>query len=226
MKVTRLHLIRHGAPEGSGTGLYMGSRTDKPLSKEGAQALRALQEKFAYPRVNTVFSSPMQRAVQTADILFADAQDKLVLPQLREIDLGEFDGCMAEDLLQNEHFNQWMNPESRYTPEGGESSEDFHMRCAATLMEILQYMMKNNIDEAACVTHGGVIASMMTQCALPLRAPAMWQADPGCGYTVLCTPAMWMRDGAVEARAIVPAGYLDDADDGDEHGADDESSEE
>ena len=34
-------------------------------------------------------------------------------------------------------------------------------------------------------------------------------ADPGCGYTVQCDTAMWMRDKIVEAVDVLPYGYLD-----------------
>ena len=60
-----------------------------------------------------------------------------------------------------------------------------------------------------CVTHGGVIMSMLSQRALPSRHPEQWMADPGCGYTVQTDVQLWMRDRLVEAIDIVPFGYAD-----------------
>ena len=70
-------------------------------------------------------------------------------------------------------------------------------------------MIRMDVTEAACVTHGGVIMSMLSQRALPSRHPEQWMADPGCGYTVQTDVQLWMRDRLVEAIDIVPFGYAD-----------------
>ena len=59
MKTFKLHLIRHGITAGNLQGLYIGSGTDLPLCDEGRAQLADLKERFAYPQVDTVFSSPL-----------------------------------------------------------------------------------------------------------------------------------------------------------------------
>ena len=103
-----------------------------------------------------------------------------------------------------------MDPTSGFVPEGAEPTMEFHARCADTLHKLLEYMIRSEVTEAACVTHGGVIMSMLAQSALPRRPAEQWMADPGCGYTVQTDVAMWMRDKLVEAVAIQPAGYMDE----------------
>ena len=66
-----------------------------------------------------------------------------------------------------------------------------------------------DVTEASCVTHGGVIVSMLSQRALPSRRPEQWMADPGCGYTLQTDVQLWMRDGLAEAGEILPLGYAD-----------------
>ena len=66
MKTFKLHLIRHGLTSGNLQGLYIGSGTDIPLCDEGRAQLAELKERFEYPQVDTVFSSPLLRAVETA----------------------------------------------------------------------------------------------------------------------------------------------------------------
>ena len=78
-------------------------------------------------------------------------------------------------------------------------------------MKMFEFMIKMNIHDAACITHGGVAMSMLAQRALPERPAQMWACDPGCGYQVMCDPALWMRDGLVEALTIVPHGYGEEA---------------
>ena len=121
-----------------------------------------------------------------------------------------FEGRRVEDLVKDADFARWMDPAAGFTPQGAEPTPQFHSRCAETLMKLFEYMMKAGVPEAACVTHGGVIMSMLAQKALPRRRPEDWMADPGCGYTVQTDPALWMRDGLVEAVQVLPLGYLDE----------------
>ena len=102
-----------------------------------------------------------------------------------------------------------MDPAAGFTPKGAEPTADFHKRCADSLLKLFEYMIRSEVYEAACVTHGGVIMSMLSQRALPSRKPEQWMADPGCGYTLQTDAELWMRDGLVEAIDIVPAGYAD-----------------
>ena len=209
MKNYRLYLVRHGVTQGNLDGIYMGSGTDQPLCAQGAAQLRALAARFPYPKAETVFSSPMRRAVETVELLFPDAKDKIILADLRENAFGEFEGRKVTELVQDAHFKQWMDPAQHYTPEGGEPAAEFHKRCSDVLMGMFEFMMKSNISEAACVTHGGVIMSMLAQRGMPRRAPELWMAD-GCGYLLQCSPELWMRDGIVEVSDIIPFGYLDE----------------
>ena len=70
MKYYKLHLIRHGLTAGNLQGLYIGSGSDLPLCDEGRAQLKTLVKDFDYPQVPLVFTSPMKRATETAEILF------------------------------------------------------------------------------------------------------------------------------------------------------------
>ncbi len=209
MKTYKLHLIRHGLTQGNIDGLYVGSGTDLPLCETGRAQLIDLTQRFTYPNVDVVFSSPLSRAVETSNILFPNAAHKYSVDALREAGFGKFEGKPIQSLVQDPDFVRWMDPTSGYTPEGAEPTPEFHKRCADALMKMFEYMIKSQITEAACVTHGGVIMSMLSQRALPSRKPEQWMADPGCGYTVRTDIELWMRDNLVEAIDIVPFGYLD-----------------
>ena len=114
MKNYRLYLVRHGVTQGNLDGIYMGSGTDQPLCAQGAAQLRALAARFPYPNAETVFSSPMRRAVETVELLFPDAKDKIILADLRENAFGEFEGRKVTELVQDAHFKQWMDPAQHY----------------------------------------------------------------------------------------------------------------
>ena len=103
-----------------------------------------------------------------------------------------------------------MDPASQTVPEGAESREAFARRTDGMLMKLFEFMIKSQIHEAACVTHGGVILNMMARHVLPQRRPEDWMTDPGCGYSLRLDTAMWMRDHLAEAYDVVPPGYLDE----------------
>ena len=211
MKTFKLHLIRHGMTAGNLQGLYIGSGTDLPLCDEGRAQLAELKERFVYPQVDTVFSSPLLRAVETANILFPGAAHQFTVHDLREAGFGKFEGRPVKDLVHDEDFKKWITPGSGYLPEGAEPTEQFHARCSETLLKLFEYMIRMDVTEAACVTHGGVIMNMLSQHALPFRKPEEWMTDPGCGYSLRLDAEMWMRDHIAEAFDIVPYGYLDGA---------------
>ena len=100
-------------------------------------------------------------------------------------------------------------PTSRTVPQGAEDRQMFFNRTSAMLMKMFEYMLKTHTEEAACVTHGGVIMNMLSQHALPFRKPEEWMTDPGAGYSVRLDAEMWMRDHLAEAYDVVPHGYLD-----------------
>lgn len=210
MKTIKLHLIRHGTTQGNLEGVYVGGSLDLPLCEEGAQTLRGMCRRYRYPTGGVLFTSPMLRAKQTAEILYPGFANVVELEALRENRFGEFEGKKAVDLLEEENFRQWLNPQSSYVPKGGESGAAFAKRVAGALHTMLMYQAQNGIFEAVCVTHGGVIMSMLGQKALPKRPMVDWAPENGCGYTVQTSAALLMRGGPVEVAGLLPYGWQPD----------------
>lgn len=209
MKTYKLHLIRHGLTKGNLDGSYVGGGIDMPLCDEGRKILEEMTEKYEYPGVGMLFTSPMLRARQTAEIIYPHMHEHNVLEELRECRFGEFEGKSAKELAGNENYTKWLDAKSNYVPKGGESGAEFAARCKAALIYIMNYLAQSGIHEAACVTHGGVIMSILSQLAVPRKPYIEWMSDNGCGFTVAASAAMIMRDEMVEAVGILPAGYLE-----------------
>lgn len=210
LKYYKLHLIRHGLTQGNLEGRYIGSGSDLPLCAEGRAQLEELKARFPYPEVPLVFTSPLLRARQSAELLFPNAK-LLALNDLREMAFGKFEGRRVEELVKDPDFAAWMDPKRQAVPAGAEGQAAFYARTGAMLMKLFEYMLRTHTEEAACVTHGGVIMSMLAQHALPQRRPEDWMTDPGAGYSVRLDAEMWMRDRLAEAYDVVPEGYLDEA---------------
>lgn len=205
MKNYRLHLIRHGMTEANRRGAYAGRRSDVELTPEGIQELIALKEKYQYPPVDTVFCSPLTRCIQTAGVLYPQAELQVV-PSLAEMDFGEFDGCTIEELQGREDFRKWVANSLTEAPPGGESMEEFASRVVTGLSAVLAHVMQNELQDAAIVTHGGVIRAILTSVALPRLPPDQLMVGNGRGYTCFASPQLWMRDRIIEVAGIMPHG--------------------
>ena len=69
MAVT-LYLIRHGLTQGNLEGRYIGQRENPPLSDRGRRELTERKETHPYPRAEALYTSPLLRCLQTAQILY------------------------------------------------------------------------------------------------------------------------------------------------------------
>lgn len=86
-----IDLVRHGMTRGNEERRYI-RITDEPLSERG----RKLAEQCMYEMPEIVFSSPLKRCVETAEILYPD-QDIYIIEELRECDFGIFEGKMQKN---------------------------------------------------------------------------------------------------------------------------------
>jgi broad specificity phosphatase PhoE len=90
-------IVRHGETEWSREGRHTG-RTDVPLSDEGRAQAQKLRKTFGGHAFAAVFSSPLQRAHDTARLAGFDS--KVVLdPDLQEWDYGEYDGMTSAEVI-------------------------------------------------------------------------------------------------------------------------------
>ncbi len=64
-RAERLYLVRHGRTQLSAQGAYSGRR-DVPLTEEGREQARQVAERLQRTGVDTVYSSPLSRAADTA----------------------------------------------------------------------------------------------------------------------------------------------------------------
>lgn len=207
MNYCKLHLIRHGLTRGNLEGLYIGSGTDLPLCAEGRRQLAQLKDQFEYPQAELVFVSPLLRAKETAELLYPGVR-MVELQDLREMNFGKFEGKALKELVKDPEFAAWMDPNSHAVPQGAEDRVAFCRRTGDMLMKMFEYLFRTHTQEAACITHGGVIMNMLAQHGMPQRKPEEWMVNAGAGYSVRCDTELWMRDKLAEAYDVVPRGYL------------------
>lgn len=202
MKSYYIHFIRHGAISSTLKGKYIGT-TDVPLSDEGRLAIRRLDATMDYPYAKVVFSSPLKRCTQTAKLIYPDLQP-LIIDHLSECNFGEWENKSAEELKGDENFAKWLGGDSSVKPPRGESNADFTRRICLTFESIVDGMLKTDTTDAAIVTHGGVIMTLLSVYGLPQAKPFEWVCDNGYGYSLRVTPMLWMRDKVAEVYDLIP----------------------
>ena len=145
-----LILIRHGLPERVET--QDGTPADPPLSETGHEQARRMADWLQDTAIDSLYSSPMRRAVETAAPL---SQSKSLTPQLRE-GVAEFDRKAShyipvEQLKQND-YESWQR-----LMRGETDGVDFD-RFADEVVSTLNEIISGHRGQTVAVTcHGGVI---------------------------------------------------------------------
>jgi probable phosphoglycerate mutase len=93
-----LYLIRHGATAWSHTGQHTG-RTDVQLLPDGEEQARRLGWILGGVTFDVAFSSDLQRALRTAELV--GVEQPTVTPLLREVDYGEYEGLTTEEIWRD-----------------------------------------------------------------------------------------------------------------------------
>ena len=102
MKSYNLYFFRHGITKGNLNAQYIG-HTDLPLTTDSINELHSIKAKYHYPKVDAVFSSPLKRCKDSAEIMFPD-NTIITIDDFIEYNFGEFEQCTADDLKDNEDF--------------------------------------------------------------------------------------------------------------------------
>ena len=202
MKSYYIHMIRHGAISPTLNGRYIGV-TDVELSDKGKEDLKKLDSIMDYPYAKVVFSSPLKRCTETARLIYPGVEP-LVIDQLSEYHFGEWENRSADELKGNENFAKWLAGDNSVKPPRGESNADFTRRICIMFESIVDGLIKTGNTDAAIITHGGVMNTLLAVYGLPQAKPFDWACDNGYGYSLRITPALWMRDKVAEVYQQIP----------------------
>ena len=170
----RIWLIRHGLTALGEEKRYQGS-TDTPLSDAGRLALQ-LDDRFA-----RVYCSPLLRAVETARILFPSAE-KLMVPDLREMDFGAFEGRGWWEMEQDAAYRAWVEGGCVGKCPGGEDRAGFSARVQAAFSALVEQERCAGASELVIVAHGGTQMAALSRWGMPQKDYFAWQTPCACGW--------------------------------------------
>jgi len=137
----RIFLVRHGETEWNRIPRFQG-RSDVPLNQMGREQARALAMALQDEPIQAVYSSPLARALETANII-KDYHPSIPLfeePGFIEMDLGAFEGMEPQDWIEKyPHLRKvWQETPSSIKMPGGESLQEVQKRAMEALEQITQ----------------------------------------------------------------------------------------
>lgn len=148
-----LILIRHGETEWSRAGRHTG-RTDVPLTEAGIEAGRSLAAVLARRDVVAAFSSPLRRALRTAELAGLTAVE--ADPDLMEWDYGGYEGLTTEQIRESRPgWDLWRDgvvPGDAGHP--GETLDEVAARADAVLARVRPLLADGDV---ALVAHGHLL---------------------------------------------------------------------
>lgn len=167
----RLFLTRHGQTEWNKLGLLQGSK-DSELTELGIKQAKLLKERLQDEKIDIIYSSPMKRALQTAEIIsdntriisdntkiISDNPEIIIDHQLKEMHFGEWEGLHHEEIRKksSQYDLFWTKPHL-YIASSGESFEIFKERVLGSLRNIIHH---NNDKNVLIVSHAVVIKQIL-----------------------------------------------------------------
>lgn len=152
--MTHIYLIRHAENDYVGKKLA-GWKPGVHLNEKGRRQAQALAERLAGVRLEAVYSSPLERAIETAAPL-AQARRLPILrrPALGEVKYGEWTGRSLKALARTRLWRVVQFRPSAVRFPGGETFPELQMRVVGALEAIRAEHPKGAV---AVVSHGDAI---------------------------------------------------------------------
>ncbi|MGQ9603269.1 MAG: histidine phosphatase family protein [bacterium] len=166
-----IFLVRHAESTWNRLRKIQGQKNPE-LSDYGKKEAMLLRRRLRDIEVKGVYSSPLRRAYKTACIAVGSKKRIEIVPDLKEISLGKWEGKTLASIRKEygDRFDKWaLSPTRIKIPEG----EDF-LSFARRVKRAMESIEKNHRDGIVLVfAHGGVISTYVTQ-VLNLPVDDVW----------------------------------------------------
>lgn len=166
----KILLLRHGETDWNVEERFQGSR-DIPLNENGERQAREVASRVRGWRPERVLSSPLRRALRTAVVVTGLPQEEVrIVPQLREINFGVWEGRCVRDLKRDALFSAWVREPFSVPPPEAESEAEILARARA-VAELLRGCAEERI---LVVSHGGTLRALLS-IVLEVPLKSVWK---------------------------------------------------
>jgi broad specificity phosphatase PhoE len=183
--LSRVLLIRHAAFDGVGE-LLVGRTAGVRLNAVGTAQARALAATLAHEPLAGVYSSPLERALETAThIAEPHGLEPVVVDAFTELEVGEWTGRTVTSLAADPHWQAFNTARSVTRIPGGDLMPDVQARAMAALLTLRE---RHGDATIAVVSHGDVIRGVLAYAlAMPIDAMLRLTVEPASMSTLLLT---------------------------------------
>ncbi len=166
--ITRLILVRHGRTNNNKEARF-GTLDDCPLDEVGRDQAKRAAKRLLEFEINHIYSSPIPRAKETAEIIAAEQSLKVTIrPELKEYNNGIVAGLTVDELRQKFpeiylDMQGWINMgpvqnRARFLAPEAESMDDFKKR----ILAFQDFILVNHPGQiVVAVTHLAIIKGFM-----------------------------------------------------------------
>lgn len=154
--MTTIYLIRHAEAEGNLFRRAQGHWNGR-VTERGKKQIDALEQRFKGVQIDNVYSSDLDRTVETAGALLRGRDLELIkLPELREICMGVWEGQPWGELSYRypKEMYSFNNDIEHWSVPGSESYQSVQNRITSAINDIAR---KNDGGTVAVVSHGMAI---------------------------------------------------------------------
>jgi len=145
-----IYFVRHGETDFNKFSVSQG-QLDTSLNKTGLIQAKKLAEELKDTKFDVVISSPLTRAVQTAEEILKYHDNELLYdPRIMEVSKGTLQGTKNPQHV----YDQFFKDPHKFN---GETEEDVFNRVSSFLKDLQKYKNKNIL----LVSHGGVLKYLM-----------------------------------------------------------------
>jgi broad specificity phosphatase PhoE len=152
--VTTILLARHGETDWNREGRFQG-HADPPLNSTGRAQAVDLSVALMAEELAAVYSSPLRRALETAEVVAAShGLEPVSVDDLREVDVGSWSGLTRGEVEERfpEQFARWLD-----YGQGWEDGETYEQMGKRALDALLRLAAAHDGERVLAVTHGGPI---------------------------------------------------------------------
>jgi broad specificity phosphatase PhoE len=152
---TTVFLIRHGVTDWHRERKVLGQR-DVGLNAEGITQAQAVMRALEGLPIGEVISSPMLRAVQTAEIIAARFETEIARdPRLADFRVGKWEGMPYDEVSKSPEYQRFVKDPLAEKIPGGEDLRQIRDRAIGAVEQALRDTPAG--ESLAIVTHAGIV---------------------------------------------------------------------
>jgi broad specificity phosphatase PhoE len=192
LELKKIYIIRHGQTDFNLRNIVQGSGVDSSLNDLGRAQASAFYDAYQHVKFDKVYTSVLQRTVQSVQRFIDRGIPHEKLIGLNEISWGKKEGhaiTPEEDEYYHYMLRQWQLGDTSLRIEGGESPDDVVQRMEPAVEHIMGRQGEQTV--LVCM-HGRAIRILL--CHLlhyPMKSMDMFEHQNLCLYLVNYTGSMF-----------------------------------